>query len=222
MKNQINFNSLNKCVLFNELKTNLEIEKILSCTSYSVKKYRKSEYVQLAGNTLTKIGILVDGNCDIVKEDFNGNATLISTLTVGNIFGESLIFSLEKISPVSIIATTDVTIYYLNLEKTLSKCGSCYLNQIILKNLLTVISNKNVILNKKINVLSQKTIREKLISYFEEFCSKENSNSFVLPITKTKLANYLGVDRSAMSREFKLMQDKNIITVKNKTITLHY
>ncbi len=222
MQNEINFNSLNKCVLFKGLKTNAEVKKILVCTHYKVKEYKKNEYVQLIGSPLKKIGIVVDGSCDIIKEDFNGNVTLISALSEGSIFGESLIFSEQNLSPVSIIATKKVTIYYLDLQNTLTKCSSCYLNQTILKNLLTILSNKNVVLNKKINVLSQKTIREKLITYFEDICTLKNSNCFVLPITKTKLSNYLGVDRSAMSREFKCMQNENIITVDGNNITLNH
>lgn len=220
MKIKIDFDALRKCNLFKSINTEIEMEKILICTHFMQKKYEKNEYIILAGEPLNTIGVIINGECDLVKEDYNGNLTIISQLKQGNIFGESIVFSSQKTSLVSITATTPVTVYYLDLKKLVNKCGVCHLNTTLLENLITTISNKNILLNKKISVLSQKTIREKLITYFQDLSIDTKSNTFVLPMSKTKLANYMGIDRSAMSRELKSMQDEGIIDFDKKRITL--
>ncbi len=220
MKGNIDFLTLKNCSLFKDIKTEIEIEQILTYSHYTIKKYKKNEYIQIIGDKISSLGIIVEGSCDIVKEDLNGNLTIISQIGKGNLFGESIIFSKDKISPVSIMTTDNTIIYYLDLSKFLIKSNIDYLNKIVFKNLIEIISNKNIILNKKISILSQKTIRDKLMTYFEDIIITNNKKTFKLPTTKTKVANHLGVDRSAMSRELKSMQDDGIITIENKIITV--
>ncbi len=226
MEKDLNINVLKKCSLFKNVSSYSLIEKILLCTKYIEKKYTKDEYITFAGNKLNRVGIIVEGTSDIVKEDYEGNLNIISTLKAGDIFGEAVIFSEKGTSPVSIIATSqNVIVYYLDIKNIFHKCNDCKINHLIIENLISTLSNKNIILNKKINIISKKSIREKLTAYFTDLCIESNCNTFSLKITKTKLANYLGVDRSAMSREYKNMIDDNIITVdtdNKKQITFNY
>lgn len=166
------------------------------------------------------IGIILEGIIQIIKTDYNGNRTIIEELTDNDIFG-------SKISSLSnneyTITTKDKTnIIVIDYEQLIkSNNTNDYYNQFI-KNLLEIIINSINDKNNRIEILTKKTIRNKLLEYFKIVSTKNKSKNIYLPFTFTDLADYLAIDRSAMTRELKYLKEEGFIEIKNKRITLLY
>lgn len=166
------------------------------------------------------IGIIIDGLVQIIKTDYNGNRTIIEELSENSMFG-SRISSLSN-KEYSIITKEDTRIIIIDYDQIL-RCNvnSNYYNQFI-KNLLDITINSVNSKNERIEILTKKTIRNKLLEYFRIVSSKNNSRNIYLPFTFTDLADYLAIDRSAMTRELKCLKEEGFIEIKNKRITLLY
>lgn len=166
------------------------------------------------------IGIILEGIIQIIKTDYNGNRTIIEELTDNDIFG-------SKISSLSnneyTITTKDITkIIIVDYEQLIrSNNTNNYYNQFI-KNLLEIIINSINDKNNRIEILTKKTIRNRLLEYFKIVSLKNKSKNIYLPFTFTDLADYLAIDRSAMTRELKNLKEEGFIEIKNKRITLLY
>ena len=166
------------------------------------------------------LGIIIDGLVQIIKTDYNGNRTIIEELSENSMFG-SRISSLSN-KEYSIITKEDTRIIIIDYDQIL-RCNinSKYYNQFI-KNLLDITINSVNSKNERIEILTKKTIRNKLLEYFRIVSSKNNSRNIYLPFTFTDLADYLAIDRSAMTRELKYLKEEGFIEIKNKRITLLY
>ena len=166
------------------------------------------------------IGIIIDGLVQIIKTDYNGNRTIIEELSENSMFG-SRISSLSN-KEYSIITKEDTRIIIIDYDQIL-RCNvnSNYYNKFI-KNLLDITINSVNSKNERIEILTKKTIRNKLLEYFRIVSSKNNSRNIYLPFTFTDLADYLAIDRSAMTRELKYLKEEGFIEIKNKRITLLY
>lgn len=166
------------------------------------------------------IGILLSGKIEIVRTDYNGNQTIIETIEENNIFGTQ-ISSLNN-REYDIITKEDSKIIIIDYTRILNaENNTPYFNQ-FLKNLLNIISEKMNSKNERIEILTKKTIRDKLLEYFKIMTNKIGSKVIYLPINYTELADYLAVDRSAMTREMKNLIDEGFIKKENKKITLLY
>lgn len=166
------------------------------------------------------IGIIISGLLQIIKTDYNGNRTIIEELSENNMFG-SKISSLSN-KEYSIITKENTKIIIIDYDQIL-RCNidNHYYNQFI-KNLLDITINSINSKNDRIEILTKKTIRNKLLEYFRIVSSKNNSRNIYLPFTFTDLADYLAIDRSAMTRELKYLKEEGFIEIKNKRITLLY
>lgn len=166
------------------------------------------------------IGIIVSGLLQIIKTDYNGNRTIIEELAENSMFG-SRISSLSN-KEYSIITKEDTKIIIIDYDQVL-KCNinNYYYNQFV-KNLLDITINSINSKNERIEILTKKTIRNKLLEYFRIVSSKNNSRNIYLPFTFTDLADYLAIDRCAMTRELKYLKEEGFIEIKNKRITLLY
>ncbi len=211
---QSHINLLKKSKIFKDLTTS-QIEDVLINTK--TENFAKGEFVVLQHRPLKKFGILLDGNCQIIKEDFEGNRTIMHTLEAGNFFGESIVFTSFGISPVSIIVKKATTILWFDKEFIFDKNNY---NVKLIQNISEIIANKNYVLNNKIDILSKRTIKEKLMAYFYNEVSKSDANYFILPFTKSDLAEYICVERTAMYRVLKTLCDENIIDIDKRKITI--
>ena len=162
------------------------------------------------------IGIILSGKANIVNYDYSGNRDIIDTLEYNDVFGKP--FSYIN-GDVSIIAGTDCEILFLDYHELINN-SSKY--AIINYNINGLLTNKIYQLYEKIDILSKRTIREKLLSYFNNISKKRGKKTFNLPITYIELADYLSIDRSAMMRELKKLKNEKKITSDGKKITLFY
>ncbi len=182
--------------------------------------FEKNELVLKKVKNNNFIGIIIYGLIQIIKTDYNGNRIIIEELEENEIFG-SKISSLNN-AEYSIITKEDTKIIIFDYYQILNKNSkSKYYNQFI-KNLLEIIVNSINEKNNRIEILTKKTIRNKLLEYFRIVSSKNNSKHIYLPFTFTDLADFLAIDRSAMSRELKYLKEEGFIEIKNKRITLLY
>ena len=167
------------------------------------------------------IGIVLEGNIQITKTDYNGNRILIEDLFENDIFGTILSHLNNKEYEITTKEPTKIILIDFDTIINSKQNNKEFYNQFI-KNLLEIIVKKINEKNERIEILTSKSIRNKLLEYFRITAKKSGTKTIYLPFTFTDLADYLSVDRSAMSRELKNLKDEGFIEIKQKRITLLY
>lgn len=204
-------NILKKNPLFTGIDEN-DLENMLSCLSVNVKNFSKNEIVFMAGDKINKIGIVVDGSVHIVKEDILGNRNIIAQIEIGQIFGEAFACAGIDNLPISVIASINCTIMFIDYKKVIYTCNnSCIFHHRLLENMLGILARKNILLNSKIEYISKRTIREKALSYLLSQAQQQGKRNFKIPFNRQELADYLCVDRSALSNELGKLRDEGLI-----------
>lgn len=205
--------------LFNNI-TNANKEKILKSLEGNTLHFKKNNTILSNIKQDNIIGIILEGYIQIVKTDYNGNRTIIEDLYDNDIFSSKMSNISNSEYSVTTKEDTKLIIIYFN-EILNNDLNTSYYNQ-FLKNLLYIMSDKMTNINNRIEILSNKTIRNKLLAYFKLMSKKNNSKVIYLPYTFIDLADYLGVDRSAMYRELKNLKEEGLITITNKKIILNF
>ena len=166
------------------------------------------------------IGIIISGNAKIVYTDYNGNKLVIEELYEDDIFGSNLSYLYNK--EYEMIASEDTTVLVFDYDFIIkNKLNTDYFNT-FLKNIIIIFNDKIRKKNDRLQIISKKTIRDKLLEYFDIESSLHGSSIIYLTISFSELADFLAIDRSAMHRELKNLKDEGIIDVKGKKITLLY
>ena len=201
--------------------SNEDIKKMLKCFDAKKRTFKKDSIIMnYIGNTST-VGIIAKGTAELIRNDYNGNRTIIETLTEDDIFGE--VFSSYNIDELSIKASEETEVIFIDYYHITKRCKkACPFHSRLVENTLNILSEKIVSNNERIEILVKRTIREKLLAYFDIMSKKKLSKTFTIPFTYTDLADYLVVDRSAMQRELKNLKEDNFIKTNNKKITLNY
>lgn len=200
--------------------TILNKEKILKSLEGNTLYFKKNNTILTNIKHENIIGIILEGYVQIVKTDYNGNRTIIEDLYDNDIFSSKM--SNISNNEYSIITKEDTKLIIIYFDEILNNnLNTSYYNQ-FLKNLLFIMSDKMTNINNRIEILSNKTIRNKLLAYFRIMSKKNNSRIIYLPYTFIDLADYLGVDRSAMYRELKNLKEDGLINVINKKIILNF
>lgn len=200
-----------KCPLFQGIKTE-NMDSLLTCLCAKKKIFTKDNYIFLEGDAITEIGLLLLGGAQIVKDDFWGNRTIISHLSKGDLFGEAFAASGGKPSKVSVVATEKSEVLFIDFNKVTLMCpSSCDFHSQLIKNMLNILANKNIMLTDKIEFVTRKTTREKVLSYFSSIAKQQGSTNITIPFDRQGLADYLSVERSALSHELSLMKKEALI-----------
>lgn len=189
-----------------------EIAAMLSCLDARLYKYKKGEYVLRQGERLNDITVLVEGNLHIQRDDYWGNRSILGYITVGEMFGESYVAPESGPLINDVIAVEDSAVIFFNINRIINTCPSaCRFHSIVVQNLFFAISEKNRKLVQKISHMSKRSTREKLISYLSEEAKRQKSAYFTIPFNRQQLADFLSVDRSAMSNELCKMRDEGLL-----------
>lgn len=209
--------ALKKCPLFKGIRDS-DFSSMLQCMDSRTLYYQKNQPVFSEGEPADYVGIVLSGEIHIIKIDFDGNRNIIGTVTPSQLFGE--VFACAGISslPVSAIAASDSTVLLVSCKKIITTCSSsCLFHNQVIQNLLHIVAEKNLMLNQKIQFLSKKTTREKLMAFLYAQAKENQSTTFTIPYDRQALADYLGVERSAMSTELgKLKKEGKIDFHKNR------
>ncbi len=189
-----------------------DISTMLSCLGARLLTYKKGEYVLRQGEHLSDILVLAEGSLHIQRDDYWGNRSILGHIGVGEIFGEAYVAPESGTLLNDVIAVEDSSVFFFEVKRVISTCSSaCRFHTMVVQNLFFAISEKNRGLVQKLDYMSRRTTREKLISYLSEEAKKQNSASITLPFNRQQLADYLSVDRSAMSNELCKMRDEGLL-----------
>lgn len=203
-------NQLMKIELFKDIEKE-ELKNILNCLNPSIKVYQKKDIITIEKEQLTGIGIVLEGEVSVGKETLAGDRIIMSRLRGGELFGEVAAFTNDTWLA-TVIANTDCTILFLPPQKIVGMCNRiCSGHKILIQNMLQIVSRKALILNKKVEILSLKSIRKKISTYLLQQYSIGKSLTFDIPLKRNELADYLLVSRPSLSRELINMKKEGII-----------
>ena len=199
----------------NELFGKIEKKDILSmlqCLGAKKNAYKKNEIIFLAGDNVPGVGVILRGNIQIVQDDIAGNQTIVGQFIAGQLFAETIICTGSAQSPVTATALNDCEVLFLQLKRLVTTCPSaCSFHAQLIENMLHIMAAKNMYITKKNRLLSQRTIHEKLRRFFMDNIEEQGSYKFRLAFSRNQLADYLCVDRSALSRELSKMRGQGMI-----------
>lgn len=198
-----------------------ELSSLLGCLQAKVITAEKGAPIFLEGDEAGFIGLVLDGAAQIVRDDYYGTRSLISHAGPGELFAETYACSSVEFIPVSGYALVHSEMMFFSCRKMLTICSNaCRFHNQLVKNLLQVVAEKNVNLSRKIQFMSQKTTRQKLMAYLSDQAKRAGSPEFTIPFDRQALADYLGVERSAMSTELSKLCKDGILTTQGSRFTL--
>ena len=195
-------------VLFENIDNN-SVLALLQCIGIKTRRYKDDSYILRTESKIDFLGVIVDGHAKILKTDLLGKKTVIEELKINDIFGHDIVCLGKNKSPVDIISVGNCEVLFLPFEKVVTPCNKlCKYHLQLIKNLMKMISKRNSLLNDKIDIIAQKTTREKILALLETY---RKDGEFTIPYSREEMAKFLCVDRSAMSRELCRMRDEGIL-----------
>ncbi len=202
---------LRKTQLFKSVGEN-EIESMLSCLDAKLKSYKKGEYVVRQGERMNELAVLVEGKLHIQNDDFWGNRSILGDIAPGEMFGEIYIAPQSDTLINDVVAQENSAVIFFNVTCMVTTCSNaCRFHTAVAQNLLFAMSEKNRKLVQKLSHMHKRTTREKLMSYLSSEANRQGSNYFDIPFNRQQLADFLSVDRSAMSNELCKLRDEGLI-----------
>ncbi len=211
---------LNEIPLFKEM-TDTEIKELLTITKSIHKHFGKNDIILHAGSNPGLIGIILSGSVTVMSDDVWGNRSILSHIETGGLFGEAYALLPEEPMLVNVEANEICDILLLNAETILNyPDNNNLLGCKFIRNLLLISSRKNLILSGRSFHTSPKTIRRRVMSYLNSISLQKDSIEFDIPFDRQQLADYLNLERSALSKELGKMQKEGIITTRKNHFRL--
>jgi len=198
-----------------------EIIALLECLKPKVARFEKNETINSAGDTFEGVGVVLEGQAAVVKENASGNRVIIAVLKQGDIFGEMAAFSGNGKWPATVIAQTDCSIMYVPPDKILGQCEkTCTSHRTLIMNMLRILSDKALTLGRKLEYLTMKSVRGKIAKYLIECYKKTGHATLFLPLNRNELADFLNITRPSLSRELCIMRDEGLIDFHRSSVRL--
>ena len=189
-----------------------ELELMLGCIGYHVSTFRRGEFVAFEEENIRHIGIVLEGSVDMVKEDLWGSKTMLLRMGRDEIFGETFACGSDSLSVVTFLVSEDAKILFIPFDRVMHSCTmACVFHHRLIENMVRIIADKNRDLMRKLEVVSRRTIREKLLAYLSIQAQVQGGRYIQLPLGRVELAEYLCVDRSALTRELAKMKDEGLL-----------
>lgn len=202
---------LRECALFYELSDD-ELLRLLHCIDAKTGEWEKNEYILCAGGRTDTIGLLVSGKALVIQEDLWGNRNVMTKLVPGELFAEPFAVIPDSVLNISVVAAEHCKIIKIKIARLLTTCSSaCPCHNRLIRNLATVLAQKTLIFNDKITHMSKRKTRDKLLSYLSAESLRQGSLSFDIPFDRQQLADYLCVERAAMSVELSVLQKEGLL-----------
>lgn len=212
--------TLKKCPLFMGI-SEIDMESLLTCLNAKEYAAPKGNVIFAAGDRPEHVGIVLDGSVHIVQEDFWGSRSILTAVQAGGVFGEAFSCAEAAVLPVSVLAHDNCTILLIDCRRILTTCSSsCAFHARLVRNLMKVVANKNIALTQKIEHITKKSVKDKVLSYLSGFALSEGTNTFSIPFNRQELADYLSVERSALSNTLGKMRDEGLIAFTKNRFTL--
>lgn len=206
-----NIENLTRSGLFAGIMQN-DIEEMLHCFSAVCKKYEKGEMVIWEGDTVNDVGIVLSGSARTTKTDISGKLVIVTLLNPGSYIGVLLAASHERKSPVSVQALESLSVLFIPVRNMLKLCNRlCLRHERLLQNLIDGVAEKALVLHDRNDCLIKPTIRDKILTYLMRIYNETGHKAFTIPFDREAMAEYLNVDRSALSRELSWMKKDGLI-----------
>lgn len=214
------FQELQQTKVFS-MATEFECQAMMFCFKTRFKTFEKNQPIVTQGEQMEDVVLIVKGGGNVENIDSLGNISIISRLKRGDIYGIESAYAQDEVYKDSVIATEKSLVLFMNKHRLITPCeNKCKRHELVTRNLMQIVAESNISLLEKLNHMSKKTIRDKLLSYFSLMSIKSNSEYFEIPFNKTELANYLSVDRSAMTTELSKMREDGLIDFEKKQYRL--
>lgn len=198
-----------------------DILPMIKCLGARKKSCPKDSFIFYAGDTLKAVGIVLSGTVHVLQEDYWGNRNILAIVPASGIFGEAYACVPGITSNVSIYVKSTAEILFIDVEKILRVCPhTCSFHERLAANLLVVVAGKNILLTRKIQYLSQRTTRQKLMAFLSDEAQHRGKSSFTIEFNRQQLADFLSVDRSAMSSELGRMKEDGLIDFERNDFVL--
>ena len=208
--------------------TEADVLPLLEHLKVRKKKYQKGEFLFYSGDTVPYIGLVLDGAVHIIQEDYWGNRNILSQIPAGFFFGEAFACLPESLATVDVVAASDTVIMQVHVDNVL------HAGQVLtpaqarfMINLLAMmaeknrlLTEKNRLLTEKIRYLTQRSTRQKIVLYLSDLARKKGKATFSLPFNRQQMADFLSVDRSALSAELSKMKKEGLIDYRKDKFTL--
>ena len=202
--------------------TGAEIRQVLGQLPVRVARYGRGRFVLRAGETVRAMGLVLSGRVYVVREDFWGNRDILARVEPGQLFAEA--YACCPGTPLEVSAVTEgegAEVLFLEVGRLLDAAApACPGGGRLTANLLSILAEKNLLLNGKLSHVTRRTTREKLLSYLSAEARASGGPEFEIPFDRQQLADYLAVDRSAMSKELGRMRDEGLLRFRKNRFTL--
>lgn len=199
-----------------------ECQAMRDCLGVYEQHFHPGEVVYDLGEGREMLGVLTDGTAVIERVGREGERTILEHLEPGGVFGDMMMFRTAGDNSVVVRCAAPCCVSFLRSEAVLRRCErACECHSRLVENLFHLVTDKATSLSERVEVLSRRSIREKLLRYFELQAAKNAGGAFCLPFSLSALADYISTDRSAMMRELKKMRQEMLVTVSGRRIILH-
>ncbi len=202
---------LNQSKLFKQL-SDEDILHALNCLDVKIKAFPRNSNILMPNTVQEDLCLLLEGEVLLIRDDFWGNQHLIGEIKKQEIFAESYALNQQVALPLRALAANKSLVMFINIKKLQTTCGHhCAYHQQLITNLMTILAKKNLMMNEKIRCLSQRSIKEKILTYLENEAKHQNRSAFDIPFNRQQLADFLAIDRSALSRELSNLKKQGLI-----------
>lgn len=189
-----------------------ELSALLDCMGGRPRRMKKGDIILSAGEPATHLGIVLAGRVQVSRLKADGQRIVMGEIRPGHLFAESFACARAEALPVTVTAGADGAVLLLDSGRLSSPCSAaCSFHSRLISNLLSVLAHKNLSLADKVEYLSGRNIRERLLSYLEDLCLKAGKNTVTVPFDRQALADYLCVDRSALSRAIGQLRQEGVL-----------
>lgn len=201
--------------------TEEEFNRMMVCFSTKTESFKKGQVVCDFSESRGIVGIIREGTALTVRNGINGGRTILESLEEGDIFGEAFTVCDKFSDGIYVVCEENCRITFIDYISILRPCSKgCQCHSRLLENFFYLLARRSVMLSRRVELLSRRTIRDKLLCYFSMESCAQKSARILLPMSLSNLADYLCVDRSAMMRELKKLNQEGVIHSEKKTITI--
>ena len=214
------FDILRECPLFDQIGDE-NLDEMLGCLGAKKCSYKKGDTVLAEGDKAKYLGIVLKGSVQLVRVDYYGNRSILTSIEPPQLFGEAFAFAGLDSVPVDVVAAEDTDILLTDAMHIARPCeNACAFHRQMTLNLLQIVARKNLVLHRKIEITSKRSTREKLMTYLLLQAKKAGCSTFTIPYDRQELADYLGVERSGLSTEIGKLRNEKVLECRRSTFTL--
>ena len=211
---------LKKCPLFAGVEER-DIAAMLRCLDARREQYDKGALILAAGDPATWVGVVLSGAVELQRMDYDGSRRILAHLTPGQLFAEAFACAGVEAISVDVAAVEDTEILRLDVWRITHSCSNaCAFHGRLIYNLLRVVSEKNLLFHRKLEVTAKRTTRERLLTYLELCAQDSGARRFTIPLDRQALADYLGVDRSGLSAEIGRLRAEGVLESRKNEFVL--